>query len=307
MRKLSSLFLFLSLSLAVSARPLQVMFWNLESPGHDVHEGEKKTADLDFLCQRIHQDFGAADLVGFAEVEPDWGPALEKALETASGTDWELRLSPTGGHDRLAVAWRSDRYNLLECEIIPELGGPFRINAKELNFRPSLYARLRPSSDEGPITFVVNHLARSNAENGPPVRRKQANLLRQWLAHIQDPVVCVGDFNFDYHIRQGDKDNSGFSVLTREDLYHWVRYPDPLVPTEGESKNGTPIFPYESILDFIFVANQAREWKANSQVLTRPDDFSPEDQNSDHRPVRANFEIHTSLPRNFPNNPNGGH
>lgn len=299
MRKLTSLFLFLGLSLGASARPLQVMFWNLESPGHDSHQGEKQTSDLAFLCRRIEQDFGKAELVGFAEVEPEWAPDLEKALETASGADWELHLSPTGGHDRLAVAWRTDRYNLLEWDILPDLGGPFRINARDLHFRPSLYARLRPTSDPGPITFVVNHLARSNPETGPAVRRKQANLLRQWLGHIQDPVICVGDFNFDYHIREGDKDNSGFSVLTKDDLYHWVRYPDPLVPTEGESKNGQPFFPYESILDFIFVANQAREWKGTSQVLTRPDDFSPEDQNSDHRPVRADFEVKTSVPANF--------
>ena len=82
-----------------------------------------------------------------------------------------------------------------------------------------------------------------------------------------------------------------------------MRYPDPLVPTEGESKNGQPYFPYESILDFIFVANEARNWKASSQVLTRPDDFSPEDQNSDHRPVRADFEVTTSVPSMFPTRP----
>ena len=293
--------LFLCLSLAAQARPMQVMFWNLESPGHDVHEGEKKTADLDFLCRRIAQDFGQAELVGFAEVEPEWAPALEKALETASGADIELRLSPTGGHDRLAVAWRTDRFNCLEWDILPQLGGPFRIDAKELRFRPSLYARLRSTEAPGPITFVVNHLARSNPSYGPAVRRKQANLLRQWLGHVQDPVVCVGDFNFDYDIHQGDKDDAGFSVLTRDDLYKWVRYPDPLVPTEGETRDGRPHFPYESILDFIFVANEARYWKAQSQVLTRPDDFSPEDQNSDHRPVRADFEVTTSVPALFPN------
>lgn len=300
MRILSGL-LFLSLTLAAPARPLEVMFWNLESPGHDVVEGKKKTADLDFLCRRIEQDFGGADLVGFAEVEPDWAPALEKALETASGADFELHLSPTGGHDRLAVAWRTDRYNCLEWDILPDLGGPFRIGNKDYHFRPSLYARLVSTTEPGPITFVVNHLARSNPELGPQVRRKQANLLRQWLAHVQDPLVCVGDFNFDYHIREGDRENSGFTVLTKDDLFHWVRYPDPLVPTEGESKNGQPYFHFESILDFIFVANSAREWKARSQVLTRPDDFSPEDQNSDHRPVRADFEVTTSVPKFFPN------
>ena len=298
--RLTSGLLFLALTLGAHARPMQVMFWNLESPGHDIHEGAKKTADIDFLCRRIEQDFGQADVVGFAEVEPEWAPALEAALEKASGADFEIRLSSTGGHDRLAVAWRADRYNCLDCDILPNLGGPFRIDAKDLTFRPSLYARLRSKEAPGPITFVVNHLARSNPSYGPAVRRKQANLLRQWLDHVGDPVVCIGDFNFDYDIHQGDKDDSGFSVLTRNNTYQWVRYPDPLVPTEGESKNGQPYFHYQSILDFIFVANEARNWKATSQVLTRPDDFSPEDLNSDHRPVRADFEVTSSVPSIFP-------
>jgi hypothetical protein len=32
-----------------------------------------------------------------------------------------------------------------------------------------------------------------------------------------------------------------------------------------------------------------------------PDDFAPEDQNSDHRPVRADFEVTTSVPAQFLN------
>lgn len=281
--------LFLALCLPADARPLEAMFWNLESPGHDSHAGQKKTADIDFLCRRIEADFGNADLVGFAEVEPDWAPELEAALERASGTDWELRLSETGGHDRLALAWRDDRFRLLELRPILSIGGPFQVKGKELNFRPSLSARLHQEG-LGPVTFLVNHLARSGRDTGPVVRRQQANLLRQWLQQVQDPVICLGDFNFDYHIRDADKDDAGFSVLTRGDEFHWVRYPDPLVPTEGECKDGRPHFYFESILDFIFTANGAREWPAESSVLTRDNDFCPEDQNSDHRPVRARFE-----------------
>ena len=282
--------LFLALSTAAPARPLEAMFWNLESPGHDVHAGDKKTADLDFLCGRIEADFGQADLVGFAEVEPDWGPALKAALEKASGADFELRLSETGGHDRLALAWRTDRFSCAEVGLVQSIGGPFWLDHHSHHFRPSLFARLKGEQGQ-PLTVVVNHFARSKPATGPQARRQQANLLRQWLQQIQDPVISLGDFNFDYDIHDGDRENSGFTVLTRDDLFHWVRYPDPLVPTEGECKDGHPYFPYQSILDFIFTANGARNWPAQSQVLTRPDDFCPESENSDHRPVRARFEV----------------
>lgn len=288
--RIAAVLLFLSLTLPAAARPLEAMFWNLESPGHDTHEGDKKTADLGFLCRRIEADFGQADLVGFAEVEPDWAENLEAALERASHTDWELRLSETGGHDRLALAWRADRFTSLELQPLLSLGGPFQVGGRQLRFRPSLVARLHEDG-LGPVTLVVNHLARSARETGPLVRRQQASLLRQWLQHVQDPVICLGDFNFDYHVRDGDKDNAGFTTLTRDDLFHWVRYPDPLVPTEGQCRDGRPHFHFESILDFIFTANGARMWPAESQVLTRPDDFCPEELNSDHRPVRARFEI----------------
>lgn len=281
--------LFLALSLAAPARPLEAMFWNLESPGHGNHEGEKKTADLDFLCQRIEADFGQADLVGFAEVEPEWGPALEAALERASGADFEVHISASGGHDRLAMGWRTERFSSLEIGQVESIAGPLMVAGQQLRFRPSLYARLH--SQQGPLTLVVNHFARSQPATGPTARRQQSNLLRQWLQHIQDPVICLGDFNFDYHIREGDRDNAGFSVLTQGDIFQWVRYPDPLPPTQGECKDGKPYSKFESVLDFIFTANAARKWPAQSQVLTRPDDFCPESENSDHRPVRARFEI----------------
>jgi endonuclease/exonuclease/phosphatase family metal-dependent hydrolase len=281
--------LFLALSLSAAARPLEAMFWNLESPGHDVHAGDKKTADLDFLCRRIEADFAGADVVGFAEVEPDWGPALESALEKSSGADFELHLSETGGHDRLALAWRRDRFRCAEVGPIDSIGGPFVVGSKRLRFRPSLYARLQTEKGS-PLVLVVNHFARSQPATGPGARRQQAHVLRHWLQQIQDPVLCLGDFNFDYHIREGDRDHAGYSVLTQDDLFHWVRYPDPLVPTQGECQDGKPASRFESILDFIFTANSAQQWPARGEVLTRPDDFCPESENSDHRPVRARFE-----------------
>lgn len=285
-------FLFLLLSCTVQARPLDVWFWNLESPGHGEVAGETQTADIEFLCRRIERDFSGAHLVGFCEVEPDWGGPLKAALEKATGAEFELILSPTGGHDRLAIAWRKKRFYRLDAlaehppQGIQNVAGPFPVDGQPVAFRPTVFVRLQDTEGGQNFTFCVSHLARSNRANGSRIRRMQTRILRDWLAQVQAPVISVGDFNFDYHISEGDRDDSGFTVLTRDDLYKWVRYPEPLVTTYGKCQK-----PGDSVLDFIFTANEARNWPARSQIVQREDDFCPDSQNSDHRPVRAMFDI----------------
>jgi endonuclease/exonuclease/phosphatase family metal-dependent hydrolase len=287
----------MALTASGNARPLEVMFWNLESPGHADSDPDRPGAEIDFLANRIKEDFGNADIVGFCELEPTWAEPLEEALERASGEDFQLVVSEAGGHDRLGVAWRTGRFvrdNATQeapPHPIATVGGPFQVAGQRLRFRPSVYVQLRERDGLQPLTVCVNHFARSRPETGPLVRRRQSLLLRSWLQQLSEPVVCMGDFNFDYHIEKGDERDSGFSVLTRDDHFRWVRYPDPLVPTEGEAHNGKPFFRFSTILDFIFAANGAKQWPAKSQVLTRPDDFNPEEKNSDHRPVRATFEV----------------
>lgn len=296
-RSLVSGLLFVGLTAAAQARPLEVMFWNLESPGHGDDEGDKITADIDFITARIEQDFRTADVVGFCEVEPAWADKLEEALERATGEDFQFALGEAGGHDRLAVAWRTGRFVRDNAtagsppQTVATIAGPFHVAGQRLRFRPSVYVQLRERDGLQPLTVCVNHFARSRPETGPLVRRRQSLLLRSWLQQVSEPVVCVGDFNFDYHVEKGDERDSGYTVLTRDEQFRWVRYPDPLVPTQGEALNGKPFFRFSSILDFVFAANGARQWPARSQVLTRPDDFNPEEKNSDHRPVRAVFEV----------------
>ena len=45
----------------------------------------------------------------------------------------------------------------------------------------------------------------------------------------------------------------------------------------------------DSMLDFVFVANHARDWHATSTVIARPNDFPDNEETSDHRPVEAVF------------------
>jgi hypothetical protein len=46
----------------------------------------------------------------------------------------------------------------------------------------------------------------------------------------------------------------------------------------------------DSLLDFVFVANGARSWAAESRVIVRPGDFPDDETTSDHRPVEATLD-----------------
>ena len=41
------------------------------------------------------------------------------------------------------------------------------------------------------------------------------------------------------------------------------------------------------MLDFVFVAGEARQWPSSSEIVVAPRDFPDSDRTSDHRPVRA--------------------
>jgi hypothetical protein len=40
----------------------------------------------------------------------------------------------------------------------------------------------------------------------------------------------------------------------------------------------------------VFVANGAKQWKGESDVIVRAGDFPDDDQTSDHRPIIATFQ-----------------
>ena len=86
--------------------------------------------------------------------------------------------------------------------------------------------------------------------------------------------------------------------LGRQDAQHRVRTgderlkPDPLVDSnwaDDRDRPGQDRYP-GSILDFVFVANEAKKWKGESDVIVRPGDFPDTDKTSDHRPIIATFE-----------------
>ncbi len=271
------LFAFLLVSVAY-ADTLDVAFWNLESPGHGNSGGDKQTAHIKFLTQKIAQEFTGLDLVGFEEVDPAWPPELEKALEKANpGRDYAVVTTIIPQYDRITLCYDTGRFERLDGlgppSEAPGVLGPFSGET----FRPAAYLRLRDKLSNQTLIFMANHLARSSGQKGVEVRKQQAAILREWTQLQSEPVVMGGDFNFDIPLT-GEDPEGGLSALTAGGTLEWVR-PNPLVSTNAHG----------DILDFVFAGHAARHWKGVTTVL--PSDYKPVAENSDHNPVRTHFEI----------------
>jgi len=168
----------------------------------------------------------------------------------------------------------ADRFDLLdwwEIDAINTTG----------NVRPPLVLHLEERSSGLEFLFMVNHLYRSRDAD----RHKQAALLAEWAIEQTLPVIAVGDYNFDWAIVGGANDHdTGYDLMTEGDFWTWVQ-PDKLVTTQC---SGWPCR-YESVLDFVFAAGPAQEWRAASEIVVAAGDFPDDTTTPDHRPVAATF------------------
>ena len=213
------------------------------------------------------------DIYGFTEVRRQEWPAIKHAL----GDDFFCWYSKTGFDDRTAYAIDKDRFDIVKKY---EMG---RFKNKKLNpgnYRSPHVFELHDRVTNTPFAIVLNHLARGKAE----VRQEQAEGLRRWGRSMKLPLIAIGDYNFDYAFKT-QKGNRSFGLFMADETFHWVR-PHPLIDSnwfdgDGDGKDDFP----GSILDFAFVAGNAKNWSPVSQVIVREGDFPDNDQTSDHRPL----------------------
>ena len=250
------------LSVAAAAQPLDVVGWNTES-------GD---ADPLVIAETLRAVEGI-EVWGLSEVLPSWEAQLRAAAGDASGRNFESVLGTTGGGDRLMVLFDAERFDQL---------GHFELH--DINFerrvRSPLVVELRDRESGVTFLFMVNHLYRSQAGQ----RLLQSQQLREWAATERLPVIAVGDYNYDWHFRNGDFDHDpGYDELVAGDTLTWVR-PDVLVPTQCSR--------FDSVLDFVFAGGLAQSWRPESRILEGVSDFCPDDNShSDHLPVMATFDV----------------
>jgi endonuclease/exonuclease/phosphatase family metal-dependent hydrolase len=240
--------------------------WNVES-------GE---ADPRVVGQRL-ASFAGVDLWGLSEVSGvDDAEILEAAAEQGENANFEGVISRSGSGDRLVILYNTERFELLatdELEYI-NLGG---------STRAPLLVHLHDRLSGQAFVFMANHLNRGSEER----RHDQAALLNEWAIIDRRPAIAVGDYNFDWEVVGGDDDHDlGYDYMTAQREWTWVR-PQRLARTQC---SGWPCG-FDSVLDFVFVANYAQGWPAHSEIIVVAGDFPDDAGTSDHRPVLAWFQL----------------
>jgi len=246
---------------------LTVVSWNIQS-------GQ---ADPQQVATRIRA-FQDVDVWGFSEVQNDAAAAiLETAAEDGENADFRRIVGTTGGEDRLVIIYDSNRFRRIN---------DFQLhNINQGNHRAPLVAQLRDQTTGQEFLFMVNHLARANTA----LRHRQAGLLRRWAETQTLPVIAVGDYNFDWRVEDGDSNHDlGYDRITEDEVFTWVR-PEHLVRSQCSED-------FDSVLDFVFVANPVPSWSSSSEIIVVQGDCPDNDLTPDHRPVIARFEMQEPVP-----------
>lgn len=254
-----------SASAAVSQTiSLEVVGFNVESGGASPATLANQLGPLDGI-----------DLWGFSEVaDASWAVTFEAAAEAGEfgNPDFETVFGSTGGADRLAIIYNADRFDLLEIQELNDINPGGRV-------RSPLVVRLRDQQANQEFWFMVNHLYRSRDNE----RHQQASALNNWAQQQTIPVIAVGDYNFDWDIpSNGAKRDQGFDNMTAGGVFDWI-VPSNILKTHCSNR-------FNSILDFVFLANQPQTWQATSEILFPQSSYCPDDSStSDHRPVAASI------------------
>lgn len=248
---------------AGAGTPLQVVGYNVESGDATP---ERVASNMSEVAGEV--------LWGFSEAQnQDW---LDMFAVAANDGDqyFETAIGTTGGADKLGIVYDAEVMELLDTAELPDINIHGSARAPFIG-----HFRLLGSGVE--FKFMVNHLWRTDEA----ARHEQAALLNDWAAGEDLPIVAVGDYNFDWEVEGGEADHdAGFDLFVANGVWQWVR-PDELVRTQCSQA-------YNSVLDFVFVANDAKNWAGESTILFQQNIYCQESpDNPDHRPVQATFTV----------------
>lgn len=248
--------------LTVTAQTVTVVSWNVESGG----------SNNETIRQRM-ASFQGVDVWGLSEVASDAAAGVfETGAEDGEEATFNRIVGTTGASDRLAIIFNAERFQLVRSQELTNIGSG--------NHRAPLVAELREVSSNRNFLFMVNHLARGNAN----LRRQQATQLNDWVRTQTLPVIAVGDYNFDWEVVGGDQDHdAGYDNMTNAGAWTWIR-PATLIKSQCSPN-------FNSVLDFIFVNTLAQGWSGTSEILVVPNDCDPSPETSDHRPVLGTFNM----------------
>ncbi|MEZ6095857.1 MAG: hypothetical protein R3C03_16775 [Pirellulaceae bacterium] len=289
----------IAFSQSVHAQEFRLLAWNIESS----RPGQEPSSDPETIGKELiallKDPATRAQLVALSEVDPKSMLTMRMSAVVGMGGEVELISSASGGFkdsDSLALLVDKTRFDVDEAIELHRFGGIVaNVNVQEedsedfgaLRARSPLAVRLIDKETKQTFWVIVNHLARGEAD----LRADQARMLRKWAEAHDEPIIAAGDFNFDYDFHT-QKGNEGFDAMFEGDTWQWVK-PDPLVDSNWSqdrriTDRDVDRYP-DSILDFIIVANGAKDWKPESDVIVREGDFPDDEKTSDHRPLIGIF------------------
>jgi len=258
----------------------------LKVAGWNVERGFMPDAELGWISARL-KDFNEIDIWGLTEISR--GDIQEYVSAAADGENARfdsIVSKNTHGTDLMAIVYNANRFNKLWHAELEGFNYALMKNTK--NQRPPIAAHFYDKKSQRYFVFMVNHLAR-----GEEKRNRQAQRLNQWVREQSVPIIAVGDYNFDWDVEDGEiNHNRAYDYFTAGDGFRWIR-PDILVRTQCSpfKLNGEITCKYNSVLDFIFTANEAAQWQSQSRIVIKEGDFPDDKIKSDHRPVMAEFLI----------------
>jgi endonuclease/exonuclease/phosphatase family metal-dependent hydrolase len=296
----SVLFVLIGCSMASAhAEQFKILAWNVESNRPGASQVSDPVVISEQLVGLLENPTSRAQIVALSEVEPKTVPVYKQAVAEGLNTEVDFVTSASGGFrdaDTLMLVVDTKRFaiqDVFELHRYAGISANFNVlDTKAADYgavraRSPLVAQLRDKTNGTSFWLIVNHLARGEED----LRTEQAKALRKWAEdHSGEPVITAGDFNFDYVFETG-KGNAAYDAMVEGGVWHWLK-PDPAVDSnwaEDRDKPGEDRYP-GSILDFVFVANDAKNWKGESDVIVREGDFPDTDKTSDHRPIIATFE-----------------
>ncbi len=265
------LYLFMMSSIIVYGQDIKLVTWNVQS-------GE---ATPDTIAEQLTNDFSAVDIFCLLEVPSNSIEKYSNAIAEGESINYAHTYAESGGEDRMIIVYNEDKFKLDSTWELTDM--------RLVTYRPMLVAQFSDKDNGKTIYVGVNHLARGCDY----CRQAQSRALYSWLGQYpqkKSPVFLVGDYNYDWDIKKGDKKhNKGYDILTNKGRAKWLR-PSELVTTQCSSKNGSACR-FNSVLDFVFVNKIAQEVfsSMSSEIVVRNGDFPPSEHTADHRPILAEF------------------
>lgn len=255
-------------STSIAVEPLQVITWNVESGGSSPSVISTQLAELPKSDIFALQEVAASDIGRYGD-----------AIRRSHGKSFRYFATWTGGNDRLFVAFDEQELTLLEWRELFQYGGH---EMNDWRHRSPLVCLFKHNDTGQNLYFVTVHLARRNEK----LRKSQATGLRLWASRVGQPIIAIGDFNFDYDFK-AKRGNASYNALITGNTWQWAK-PKKLVDTnwadnDGDGRDNYP----DSCLDFAFYAGLKDGWSMTSEVVVGPGDFPDDNTTSDHRPVFA--------------------